>query len=414
MRISTSMQFETQLYYMQQANSRVDEASKQYNTGLKFQQAGEDPSGMSQKIKYTADTSAYKQYQVNAGLAADALSQSETALGSLWDVLSSVKVRLQQAVNGTMDKNSLDAIAEDLEQARDQIFDLMNTKNAEGEYIFAGAVSDQPAMTITSDGHYVCQADGSTRKVQVSPTVTVQTTDSALNIFENVELAHEFAVTAPGGAAADCQITNYDDYVELYDSLYDPTQGYDPANGINTITFTVNADGTFTAYGPAAAVGEPREVLGTGELTDTGKLEFKGMVVECGNPPVAGNYDSELEHPEKGNILNVINDAIAVLRDETISNEERAEQMAQAQINVQNAMDNYDMYRGQIGARAANIDTIIASDEALGLVKQTAQANVTEIDAYEAVSNLMQEQLARQVAQQVYSVVHQSNLFDYI
>lgn len=407
MRISTSMQFENQLYYMQLANSKVDEASKQYNTGLKFQQAGDDPSGMSQKIKYTADTRAYEQYQINAGMAADALSQSETALSSLWDVLGNVKTRLQQAVNGTMDQNSLDAIAEDLEQAQAQIFDLMNTKNAEGEYIFSGHVSSQPCMTITSDGHYVCQADGGSREVQVSPTVTVQTTDSGLNIFENVELAREFSVQAPGGGEVACQITNYDDYMKLYDEYFDPTLTYNPNTGDNTIAFNVQADGTFTAYAGGVEIG-------TGELTDKGKIEFKGMTVEVGNPPTPGNYNSELKRPEKGNILNVLNEAIAALRDDSLSNEELAEQMAAAQISVQNAMDNYDMYRGQIGARAANIDTIIASDESLGLIKQTAQANVTEIDAYEAVSNLMQEQLALQVAQQTYSVVHRSNLFDYI
>lgn len=407
MRISTSMQFENQLYYMQLANSKVDEASKQYNTGLKFQQAGDDPSGMSQKIKYTADTRAYEQYQINAGMAADALSQSETALSSLWDVLGNVKTRLQQAVNGTMDQNSLDAIAEDLEQAQAQIFDLMNTKNAEGEYIFSGHVSSQPCMTITSDGHYVCQADGGSREVQVSPTVTVQTTDSGLNIFENVELAREFSVQAPGGGEVECQITNYDDYMKLYDEYFDPTLTYNPNTGDNTIAFNVQADGTFTAYAGGVEIG-------TGELTDKGKIEFKGMTVEVGNPPTPGNYNSELKRPEKGNILNVLNEAIAALRDDSLSNEELAEQMAAAQISVQNAMDNYDMYRGQIGARAANIDTIIASDESLGLIKQTAQANVTEIDAYEAVSNLMREQLALQVAQQTYSVVHQSNLFDYI
>ncbi len=412
MRISTSMQFNNQLYYMQLANTKVDEASKQYNTGLKFQQSADDPSGMSQKIKYTADTRAYKQYQTNAGLAADALSQSETALSSLWDVLSSVKTRLQQAVNGTMDQNSLDAIAEDLEQAQAQIFDLMNTKNAEGEYIFAGAVSDQPAMTITSDGHYICQADGAARKVQVSPTVTVQTTDSALNIFENVELAQRLTVTDAAGNEVESQITNYDDYIELYDSWYDPTNGYNPATGVNTLTFQVAADGTFEVFGPLQ--NGVRQSLGTGELTDKGKLEFKGMVIDCGTPITAGTYNSELKHPEKGNILNVLNDAIAALRDPDLSNEELVELMAESQINVQAAMDNCDMYRGQIGARAANIDTIISSDEALGLIKQEAQANVTEIDAYEAVSNLMQEQLALQVAQQTYSVVHQSNLFDYI
>lgn len=402
MRISTSMQFQHQMYYLQNANTKVDEASKQYSTGLKFQQAGDDPSGMSQKIKYTADTRAYKQYTVNAGMAADALSQSETALESLWETLGSINTRLIQAVNGTMDQNSLDALAEDIEQSQMQIFDLMNTKNAEGEYIFSGNVSDQPCITLTSDGHYICQADGGTRSVQVSPTVTVQTTESGLNIFENVELAPAFTVTDAGGAEVGSQIDNYDDYMEFYDTWYDPTKG----DLDNTVSFVVQADGTFQVLDPQGAQ------IDQGELTDKGKIEYKGMVIETGG--TAGTYTTVLEHPKKGNILNALNDMVAALRDSSLSNEERVEQISWGQMCVRNAMDNYDMYRGQIGARASNIDTIIASNESLGLIKSTAQANVTEVDAYEAVSNLMQEQLALQVAQQTYSIVQSTRLFDYL
>ena len=417
MRISTSMQYDTHMSYLQAANTRLDKASQQYNTGLKFSTAGEDPSGMAQKVKYEADVNTFDQYQINAGLAADNLAQSETALEQLWTVMNSVEVRIQQAVNGTMDQNSLDAIAEDIEQAQAQIFDLMNTKNSEGEYIFSGAQSSRPTITLTSDGHYICQADGSTRSVQVSPTVTVQVTDSGLNIFQNVAKAHEITVydqaNAGGNALADSQsqIVNYDDFEDLYDSIFSSSY---PATG-NIINFKVNADGTFTVNHRNNQTGTTT-ALGSGELNEEGQIEFKGMVIDASAQQAAGGgtLSIVMEPVEKDNILNVLNDVISTLRDPTISNEERAEKMSQAQISVANARDSYDMYRGQIGARQANIDNIIDSDNALSIIKQTAKANISEIDTYEAASNLLKEQMALHTAQQSYSVVHGTSLFDFI
>ena len=50
MRISTTMQFTSSLTYIQKANSTVDNSAKRYNTGLKFNTAGENPSGMASKL----------------------------------------------------------------------------------------------------------------------------------------------------------------------------------------------------------------------------------------------------------------------------------------------------------------------------------------------------------------------------
>ena len=66
MRVSTSMQYQSHLNYLQTANTKVDQASTQYNTGLKFQTAGQDPGGMAAKIKYQADITAYERYGDNA------------------------------------------------------------------------------------------------------------------------------------------------------------------------------------------------------------------------------------------------------------------------------------------------------------------------------------------------------------
>ena len=216
MRISTSMQYRNHLSYLQTANSRVDQASMQYNTGKLFQTAGENPGGMSASMKYESDIASYKQYGLNAKIVADALSQEETALGQIYETMSSIQTRLIQAVNGTLDDGSRAALAEDIKQAQAQLFNTMNTKNAEGEYIFSGAQSSIPTYKLTSDGKYICQADGSSKNVNVSPNLTVQTTDSGLNIFENVHLAADFNATAKDQAGAP---KNYQSSISDYDQF---------------------------------------------------------------------------------------------------------------------------------------------------------------------------------------------------
>ncbi len=196
MRISSAAQYDAHLLNLQRQNSRLNTISQQYNTGLRFQQAAESPSDMSARIKLEGDISTFSQYAVNAGFAKEALGEEETALAAMWDILASAQTRIQQAVNGSQDQNSLDAIAEDLEHAQAQLFDLMNTRNCEGEYIFSGADSATPTYVKDVSGTYVCQADGSTRSMQITPTLTVQTSDSGLDVFEHVPVAHKISVTA--------------------------------------------------------------------------------------------------------------------------------------------------------------------------------------------------------------------------
>lgn len=419
MRISTSMQYTQHLKYLQTANSDLDKASAQYNTGLKFQTAGEDPSGMSSKIKYTAEISAFDQFAQNAGMASDTLSEAETALSSMWTVLGNVQSRLIQAVNGTMDTTSLNAIAEDLEQAQAQLFDLMNTKNAEGEYIFSGVQSSQPTMTLRTDGYYDCQADGSHRSVQVSNTVIVQVSESGLNIFENCPLAPEFSIDTaytPVAPTTSCtvassEICSYDDYEDLYNEYFSTA-----TNAPNNLIVSVEqVDPADPSLGRTFKVTDPdgNEIY-NGEVTSDGYIEFKGLKFDVSGNDNVGEFKIDLEPIKKDNILNVLESTISTLRDPNISNFEKSKALAQAQVSVNNAQVQYDMYRGQIGARAQNIDSIINSNESLSVIKQTAKANVTEIDAFEAVSNMMQIQYGLQAAQQSYALVHSSSLFDFI
>ena len=428
MRISTSMQYNSHLNYLQTANTKVDQASTQYNTGLKFQTAGEDPGGMAATIKYQADITAYERYGDNAKVVSDALDQEETALGQIWNVMSSIQTRLIQAINGTLDDGSRQALAEDIKQSRDQLYSLMNTKNAEGEYIFSGAQSDIPTYTVTSDGNYICNADGSTKNVNVSPTITVQTTDSGLNIFENVMYAYDFSVTGADGPSdrfgnytGEFTVSDYDQFNAFFKDNFDYGTDGEEASGPYDNAFRI----VFTGGANFALKDANDRELASGEIKD-GKVEVNGMTFTLpdGYEPNNNNYIMfQLEQPSQGNILNKLTEIVNKLslpKDEwdkqtpKQSMSSLTHDLAEMQQNIELAKKQVDTYRGMVGARGANIDAIIQSDESLTDIKKEAKANVSEMDAFEAVSNLLVAQNALQVAQQSYNLVHSTTLFDYM
>ena len=427
MRISTSMQYQSHLNYLQTANTKLDNASTQYNTGLKFQTAGEDPGGMAATIKYQSDIVAYERYGDNAKVVSDALDQEETALGQIWDVMSSIQTRLIQAINGTLDDGSRQALAEDIKQSRDQLYSLMNTKNAEGEYIFSGAQSDTPTYTVTSDGRYICNADGSTKNVNVSPTITVQTTDSGLNIFENVMYAYDIEGVKlvdrdgnPKTSTPVYTISDYDQFNAFFgDNFSYGTAGTGATGNTNKYKVVFTGDGsTFDLRSYATG-----KTLASGEVVD-GKVEVMGMefTLPDGYTPAHNDVISfVLQQPEQGNILNKLTEIVHKLSlpqdewaDEGQSMSSLTHDLAEMQQNIELAKKQVDSYRGMVGARGANIDAIIQSDESLTDIKKEAKANVSEMDAFEAVSNLLVAQNALQVAQQSYNLVHSTTLFDYM
>lgn len=420
MRISTSMQYRNHLSYLQTANSRVDQASMQYNTGKLFQTAGENPGGMSASMKYESDIASYKQYGLNAKIVADALSQEETALGQIYETMSSIQTRLIQAVNGTLDDGSRAALAEDIKQAQAQLFNTMNTKNAEGEYIFSGAQSTMPTFKLTSDGKYVCQADGSSKNVNVSPNLTVQTTDSGLNIFENVHLAADFSsTTAAGNNTYQSSISDYDQFNALYSKYFNKgVDGKPAANADNTLTIEVGAGNTFELKDSKG------NVIDSGEVKD-GKIIVQGMEFEVpgGTPAQGDKINVLLDKPRSDNILNQLTHIIDALNkpidtanhaDVTALRAQLTRDIVKMQENLNISKKQVDTYRGLVGARGANIEDIIKSNESLHDIKKEANANVSEIDAFEAVSNLLVTQNALQVAQQSYNIVHSTSLFDFM
>ncbi|WP_031491830.1 flagellar hook-associated protein FlgL [Succinivibrio dextrinosolvens] len=405
MRISTTMQYTNSLSYIKNSNSKVDEQATKYNSGLKFQSAGEDPSGMASKVKYEGAIAAYKQYIEAGGIANNSLSEEETSLSSMWDTLSSVHTRLQQCVNGSNDESSLKALSAEIAQLRDHLFDLMNTQNTEGEYIFSGARSSVATYTLTSEGHYECQADGSSRGVVVAPNVNVQVSDSGLDIFENCKTA--YTINATGTNLERAEVKTYGTFNDLFETYYNPAGSV----ADNTLTITLDGNGKFTLLDPNG------NTIDSGEVdtsTSINKITVKGMEFTITDPNATGNIDIQLKKPTTENMLNILTKIVSDINDESLSNVDKIAKITKCQVDVEIALSHYDSYRGQIGARQNAITNVLNANESLSAIKVESKANVSEVDAFEAASELIRAQNQLTVSRQIYSMLNKQSLFDFI
>lgn len=403
MRITTNMSYQNSMRSLQKASERLDKASNQMTTGDKFTTAGEDPTGMAQKLSLTSQIEAFRQYNTNGSLLDSSLTLEGTILDSVTTNLQSAYTLTQKAVNGAMSDSDKKSIASEIEQLQNQLYDLMNSKNADGEYIFGGNQSQTQPFLKNSSGEYIFQGDTGQRMIQVAPAVQIAANDSGLSVFQQVATRR----TLSSATATDLTIgvSSQSEFDSFFRNQYDFTT---PANNQYTISTTAGPD--------------KYQITGNNGYTQSGDyipgeaINFNGvsltMTAAAGSGPA---QQFTLDAPTNDNVLNSLNTMIDKLRNaSSLTEDEWAATVADIQTHINNTLDRVDITQGAIGGRQNNLDQIMVSNLSLETIASEAKANVAEIDLYEAISNVTLEENALSAAQQAFAKVNKSTLFDYL
>ena len=402
MRISTNMMFDRNLNNMGKTTSRLDRASEQMYTGEKFKVASEDPAGMAQKLGLTSEIELFKQYSTNGGLLQGSLSLEESVLDSLNTVMSSAYTKVQQSMNGAHDATDKEAIATELEELQKHMFDLMNSKNASGEYIFGGNQSQTQPFIKDSSGIYQFQGDSGQRFVQVSPSVRIASNDSGLELFQAVPTRRTATANTANITTA---VTDQGQFDTFYRTRYDPVTAANNTYTVNTLA------GTPPQYEIRNAGGT---LMQSGDYTQGVAISFNGLELKVNvvAPGAAQTFDLTL--PKNDNILNTMSDMIAALRDPALTPEQFKDVVADTEVHLNKARDTVNVATGHLGGRMNNLDDVLNSNEGLTNLNQESRATVSEIDLYEAISNVTKENSALTIAQQAYTMVNKTTLFSYL
>jgi flagellar hook-associated protein 3 FlgL len=404
MRISTNMMYQRSLRSLQSTTERLDKASEQSYTGDKFSSAGEDPVGMSQKLSLNSKIEQYKQYATNGSLLNNSLSLEETVLTSANNSMMSAYTLMQQSNNSSITDTDKATIASQLQELQKQLYDQMNAKNSNGEYIFGGSQGQTAPFSQDSMGKYIYQGDSTQRQIQVSPTMQISENDSALSVFQSV--ATQRTASSSSGANLKVSVADQSQFEGYYRNNYDYGT---VANNTFQITTTAGSPDQYQIWDSSGT-----NKLQEGKYSAGTAISYQGLSLTMNSAAGGSTEKFTLDPPQNDNILNTLSDAIAALKDPTTSSSAFSDMIAKTETHLNNAMSKVNSTLGDVGSRLNSLDTVTSANDSLKSVAEVTKADVSEVDVYEAYSNLVKEQNALSTAQQAYTYVNKSSLFDYL
>ncbi|WP_339726262.1 flagellar hook-associated protein FlgL [uncultured Paraglaciecola sp.] len=407
MRISTGQLYDRSIQSVLNNQAELSDIQQQLSSGKKLLRPSDDPVGSAQVIRLTEEIDLITQYKKNSNLLTNSLEQEETVLSSVNNAIDRARVLMVQSGNGIMSADDKNAIAIEIAQIRDQVFDLMNSRNPSGEYIFAGFQSASPAFSFnaSSPGNlYNFEGDGGQNEIQVSDTVSLKMNNSGQEVFENVYSRLKTSITGSVGAtSASLEIQGQSAFDKFHSNNYDAIT---PANNEFQVTIISPTQAEITNVGTGA-------VLDTVDFASGSTLLYQGLEFNISGT-TGDTVNFQLEQPEKKNIAETLNDFVEALTNENISNSDFDEALADALTGVDNSKTSIGNAISQIGGRRNSADSVLSSNLDLEIANKTARSNIEEVDYAEAVSELSRQETALQAAQATFTRVTGTSLFDYI
>lgn len=153
MRVSDNNNYNLVHETITRAKSKMDNLQRQASTLKKINTPSDDPVGSSKILEIRTDKVNNEQFINNAKLGEAYLSNSETALSELNDIVIRAKeIAISQASGASANHDTQQAISEEVSQLYQSAIAAANRRIGD-RYIFGGYKTDKPP--VTPDGKYV-------------------------------------------------------------------------------------------------------------------------------------------------------------------------------------------------------------------------------------------------------------------
>ncbi len=196
MRISSIQAFNNGVNGIGRNYSNVIRTQEQISSGKRILTPADDPVASVRLLQLEQQASLLGQYKDNLTAAKNSLTQEETTLNSVNTVLQRIRELAVQAGGGALSADDRKSIAKELNEREGELLNLMNSRNARGEYLFAGFLGKTEPFVRNPDGTYSYFGDEGQRSLQVASSTTVAINDNGKRLFEDVTNANRVLNTA--------------------------------------------------------------------------------------------------------------------------------------------------------------------------------------------------------------------------
>ncbi|MBB6341072.1 flagellar hook-associated protein 3 FlgL [Pseudomonas fluvialis] len=190
MRISSLQAFNNGVNGLQRNYASVTRTQEQISSGKRILTPADDPVASVRLLQLDQQEALLSQYKDNLTAAKNSLTQEETTLNSVVNVLQRIRELTVQAGGGALSGEDRKSIAKELGERENELLNLMNSRNAQGDYLFSGYLGKTQPFLRNPDGTYSYQGDEGQRSLQVANSTTVAINDNGQRLFENVTNAN--------------------------------------------------------------------------------------------------------------------------------------------------------------------------------------------------------------------------------
>lgn len=153
MRISSTQIADNSIYGITQSYARYAVAQNEVSTGKQVQQPSDNPSGIAQSLGFRNQYDQINEYQHTITQANSFLSATDTALGSVNDLLRQARTIAVQGGSNVITNDTRSALVTQIQNIITQVGTIANSTDGT-RYIFAGQRTDKPPYTVDTAGNY--------------------------------------------------------------------------------------------------------------------------------------------------------------------------------------------------------------------------------------------------------------------
>jgi flagellar hook-associated protein 3 FlgL len=443
MRISSNQLYDAGVRGMERNQSQLLKLQEQISSGRRILTPADDPVGAARALTVTQTREVAAQYARNQGAAADRLGLVDSQLGAVTDLLQSVRERVIQAGNTILSDSDRQAVASELEARFAELLGIANSKNADGDYLFAGhqgattpfvlsaATSSAAPTSVSYFG------DDGERLMQVGPAQQMPSSVAGSDLFMNIREGNGSFLAAAGGDGG--TLANRGAGVIDGGSVLDPQkwqralnsdfwQG--SSNQALEIRFSSLAGTSHyqlfdvsTPPPPAAAL-PARSVSGllpftAGQaiplLSIAPAADFGAQVVINGLPADGDSFS--VTPSGNKSVFQTMQELIGLLNSPLASSQARSEftgQLAAHLNHLDQAQANVSRVQASVGARLQALDDLSSNSAAVDILHQQSLSALQDLDYAQALSDFTRQQLSLEAAQKSFVTISGLSLFSYL
>jgi len=404
MRISTAQMFNQNINSVLDKQFTTRQILEQISSGKRVNTAADDPIASIGIDNLKQKNALVDQFMKNIDYATGRLAITESKLGSAENSIMSIKEKMLYAVNGSLDANGRQLIADDMKATLEELLSIANSQDESGNYMFGGNETNILPFAFDNAGDIVYSGDSGVRQSIVALGVTVGTNVPG-------DMAFMLAPNAMGDFSANYLASQVGEARVKNASIVIPGAHIPVVPESYNFQFTDNGSGgiRLEVYDFAATL----QVLDA-NFDATIPVTFNGIEVNLDGNPSAGDSFT-LEPQTQVSIFDTLNSAISLLEDPNrINTPEGMSELAQLLGNVDSGVNQVNISRGIAGNNLKSIEGYTNTHVEEKLVNTSALSMLEDLDFAAAYSEYKKQQVALTAVSMLFSRVGSTSLFDYL